>query len=689
LGCELRRAVTIQLANTGCRPLTLAGATWNGIGSGGGGNGNVNDSALYRINSVVKGRVIAPRSADSLSLLFSPSDSGTTDVALTLFSDADNAPRRTIHLLARTDVVSFTGTQRMLQFATSQADTPLLDSSLVLANTGSKAITWPATPQAVGTSKAFVIERIEPPTAAPRATSRVTVRFLGGANGFTASETWRVATVECPDVAASIALTASVEKKPRIALATPSNVALPLPEASIALPTLLCESFKDTSIIIGSVGSDDLAQVQVQIDDNAGGAFSLLKQPKTTIPRGAQDTLTLRFRPRTTGAFTGRVRVSSNDTLQPALTLTVQARKDSASLRILQPSVELPSVAENTSSATSLAVQNTGTVPLVWPVPISFSTTSSNGVFVIDQATPNPTLAGGTAHVRVRFLGSMASGAGTPIALNASITDSCGRQYPFTASVRVVAGAVAMPQRIEIAPREEQEFPIKAVLRGGIEAGLPLTMRLRVDNATLVEAISPALEGVAVQGRQGNERELRFTGTVPMSIQQDSVLVRLRVRGLLGNDTTTTVRAESVQVAGVDLERPVGNTTGGSTGNPPTGNSTTGNATTQVRIVGLNYVGGLRLFYPRAGTLLVVRVVKATPNPASDLITLTIEASEATEVELRAVDVLGRRVALGKRSVHAGLQTVELSTVDMPTGWNVLEALAPSSFHTLPLIIVR
>jgi WD40 repeat protein len=666
LGCERQRAVTLLMQNTGCRPLTVQGITWNSP-----------DSALYRLTSDLRNRVIASGGQDSLSLLFTPKDTGNTNTTLTLFTDADNTPRKVIRLLARTDNYAFTATVQGIRFETAQADTRI-DTTFTLANTGSKPITWPRTPIPIATNNAFVIQSIEPSTTAPLATSRVTVRFLGGAEGFSASEIWRVATVECPDVANTIALSASVEKKPRIALSIPTTSAL-------TLPTLLCEAFKDTNIVLRSTGSDDLTQVQILLDDNAGGAFILTKQPKSVIPRGAQDTLTLRFRPlaaQPVGNFTGRIRILTNDAAQPAITLAVQARKDSTGIRILQTALSLPAVPENTPSALSFAVQNTGTVPLRWNLPVRLNNPANphQHAFVLEQATPNPTPAGGTAQVLLRFLGGTAANQSNPLTLNASISDTCGRVYPFIASVRVIAGTLQMPDSIELAPREEQDILLKARIRGGIEAGLPMTVRLRLSNATLMDVLSPQAASASLQGQ---ERVITFTGLVPSGITSDSVLLRLRVRGLLGNDTATTLRAESVRIAGVELERP------------------TIGSTTQVHMAGFNRVGGLRLYYPKA----IVKVLKASPNPVRehDHIMLTLEASEATEAEFRLVDMLGRRTPLGKRTLVAGVQVVELSTIEqspvgisptvrataLSSGWNVLEVLSVSGVQIIPIIIVR
>jgi hypothetical protein len=135
---------------------------------------------------------------------------------------------------------------------------------------------------------------------------------------------------------------------------------------------------------------------------------------------------------------------------------------------------------------------------------------------------------------------------------------------------------------------------------------------------------------------------LKFNAVIPASGESEPLL-RLHVRSLLGNATTTTILLDRGFVSGVQVQ---------SLG------------TTLYRSRGVNYAGGApRLIYTPYLTALAI-----APNPIGEQVTLSLTARESMPLVVEMTDILGKRHTLYEGRLEACSGAVEIPTRGIPSG---------------------
>jgi WD40 repeat protein len=139
-----------------------------------------------------------------------------------------------------------------------------------------------------------------------------------------------------------------------------------------------------------------------------------------TIASGVNRVLRVRFLARSFGSKQALIAVWSNaldsTNSRTLLLIPVQGTRDTSSLQFGDNNFSLYNLPPNTVIDTSFSLVNTGTVP------VSITTPSTLGKFIIQSCIPNPIPAGVNARISLRFMGGDTSQSYTE---NYSVSDSC------------------------------------------------------------------------------------------------------------------------------------------------------------------------------------------------------------------------------------------------------------------------
>lgn len=596
---------------------------------------------------------LKPQGITQLDFLFQALDTGARTATLVLKTN-DTATARNgeirVLLIGRKDSVGFLLTRPPRRLTTVEENTPLFDT-LTIRNTGTVPLAWTntANPQAslpFRVDSTFTIERIEPIITPPQGSSSMVVRFSGGVAGFAAPRLIPLqgASTLAPACSRPLPLTVvgEVRKEPRLAaIADVSS-------------RLLCENATTLTIRLASVGTDDVVVSSLEFLDNPNGIVSIISPQNrmmTIAARTGRDSIVITARTAQTGLFTARVRIRSNAANMPDDTVTITIRKDSSGLQAIPSALDFGGFTANTPASRTVSIVNTGTIAQGFRLPLRA------GMFVVDSLGMNPLPGNSQTQARVSFAGGMGGVERDTL----RVADSCGRVLVLPLQARVVSGVMALPDTVGLASNDEAELPIMLTNRKGVERGMEAVVRVKIDNATLVEVLSPLASDVE---RKQDRLWLTYRTLIPSEDSKEALL-RLRLRGLLGNATTTTVRVDSVVVGGVVLSTP------------------SGTATTHYRVLGLNYAGaGVRLLYtPR------VQVIAIAPNPSAEDVSMQLRLKEATGVVVQVMDMLGHRRLLFEGELPQGEQTLRLNTADLASGVYALEIRAGSETITTIITI--
>ncbi len=640
LSCASETRSTITISNDGDADLRIDAFAVEGV----------NKFDFPKDSIRLGATTLKPQGTTQLDFLFQALDTGARTATLVLKTN-DTATARNgeirVVLVGRKDSVGFVLNRQPRSLTTVDENTPLYDT-LTIRNTGTVPLAWTntANPQAslpFRIDTAFTIERIEPVITPPQGSSNVVVRFRGGVAGFLAERQILLqgSSTLAPVCSRPLALTVvgEVRKEPRLA------------QVADVSSRLLCENTTTLTIRLASVGTDDVLIQSVDLVENPSSVFSNIQKPSRIAARTGRDSIVITARTAQTGLFTAKVRILSNAANLPVDTVLVAVRKDSSGLQAIPSAFDFGGFAANTSVSRTVSIVNTGTIAQGFGLPLRA------GVFVVDSLGINPLPGNSQTQARVRFAG----GTGGVERDTLRVADSCGRVLMLPLQARVISGVVALPDTVALASNEESELPILLANRKGVERGMEAEVRVKIGNATLVEVLSPLASGVE---RKQDSLWLTYRMMIPSEDSKDA-LVRLRVRGLLGNATTTTVRVDSAVVGGVVLSTP------------------SYAATTHYRVLGLNFAGGgVRLLYvPR------VQVIAIAPNPSAEDVSVRLRLKEATSMVVQVVDMLGHRCLLFEGDVREGEQALRLKTSDLASGVYALEIRAGSETITTMMTV--
>ncbi|MCS6809400.1 MAG: hypothetical protein RML40_11445, partial [Bacteroidota bacterium] len=496
---------------------------------------------------------------------------------------------------------------------------------VIIRNVGTQPLQWQEYRTPVFIDPLFRIERIEPIVTLPGDSSRLLLRFAGIRTSETTTNSYTLRNSLC-----AIAQTLSFS-----AGAMPQAILEPAEEVRVRL---LCEAERTILIPLHNVGTAPLQFMEPpRVLNDTANEVRILDVPVSVAP-GERQVLQLHIRPLQVGTRVFRLVIVSNDNLRPRREVLVTVTKDSSLLQFETSRVELGIVRFGERMHGRVRLFNRGTVEQH-----AIATLRTSGLY-LDSIIPHPIPAGRSADIYVHMIPTTSNAVNGVVAGILSVQDSCRRESSVEFRALPLDAALSLPDSIVLAPREEVAVPIVLHRRYGVQAGQTLKFVVRIANTSLVQVVSPSImeQGLRENRVVDGARHLSFQHTV--SAISDTVVV-IRLRGLLGSDSLTTLRIDSAALQGIPIH----------------------GATAYIRIRGINYAGGSpRLYYTPA-----VRVV--VQNPAYERLAIRMEALETAYVTLRLVSILGHSVHIIERTVEAGQSDIVVPLGSMPAGVYALE----------------
>jgi WD40 repeat protein len=625
--CENEQTQRAELLNTGRADLRIDSIyVESSIGAG----RSPNPDFLVRLDNAAPfpvriGGVQTIAQVFFLNIVFRPQASGLRENWLVFHSNDTTGGSRGITRILLTgfrQLAAFTLTPDVVRFQV-QSDFMRDTTSVILTNTGTERLVWQGFPRTI--DPLFSLERIEPAVTPPQGTSRVVLRFSGSRMNENTSGSYTLSNPLCN---AAQVLRFSAGSAPEAALASVQSLSA----------RLLCAADTTLQLTLLNTGNAPLTFSEApRVLDDAFGEVRIVQTPMMIAP-GATGTLRVNIRPQRTGTRSVRVLLATNDRFTPQQEPRITFTKDSSGLVFEPVMLNLGNIRIGESIRRTVRVRNVGTVE-------QRINTGLQGTNVVgDSVTPNPIPAGGSAEIIVRMMPTNAMIMNGIFSGSLSLQDSCARVSILTVRGTVQDGEIAMPDTLQLAPLQEAQFPIFLRKRTGLSAGDTVHLTFRIANTSLLQVLSPTstAQGLRENRVSGGARILRLS--LPVQAVSDT-LVSLRLRGLLGNDSSTTLHIDSARVGETALRGSV----------------------SRFRTVGLNFAGSApRLYFAPS-----VRFV--APNPASGRISVKIDAVESALISLHLVNVLGQSLTLFEGSIGAGEQDIELPLDEVPTGTYSLE----------------
>lgn len=268
----------------------------------------------------------------------------------------------------------------------------------------------------------------------PGDTSFVTVRFLGAMAGqyltYSTSPIDRI----CNVVGPLFTLEARTAQNPPNITVTPSGISTrPIDFGDFACANTDAP-YKDTTLNVYNSG-----QVTLRV---TGASFTLpdyqiisptmlSESTPLLVPFNQSRDIIVRYTPRISMPNDRTARLTLFSNAQTGITtVTVTALKDSVNLSVSAQDLDFGTITRGAPALTrTLTITNTGTIAKAWLLPA----TLANG-YVVESITPNPTPAGGTSQVTVRFANTSVAGQFSAVW---NMVDDCSRQTPVTMRINI------------------------------------------------------------------------------------------------------------------------------------------------------------------------------------------------------------------------------------------------------------
>lgn len=640
--CETERTQPVQILNAGRRALRIDSAFIEPrVGAG---RSPTTDFVIRAESAPSFPATVAGVDSVSVPLQFSisfrPRATGLRDNWLVLYSnDTTSSPDGIVRvrLSGVSETASFTLSPSLLRFSTVTDFTPVRDSVLIL-NTGTKPLVWQGFPRIL--DSLFTLERVEPSTTLPGGSSKAFIRFVGINRNDNILREFTLTNALCN---ASQTVRFAAGTVPQGTLGALRDVAV----------RLLCDNERRIAISLENVGTATLSFPEQPRFLNDTLREATVSRAPTALGAGQRDSIIVLLNSQSVGARTLRLQITTNDPLSPRTELRILLTKDSSALRLQPTSIDLGNISDGTPLTRSITIENNGTIEQRVAVPLQV------GNLVMEALAPNPILPGGRATAQIRFTPVTSAAVGGILTGSLMLRDSCAHESIFTVNARLTDGEFALPDSIKLAPLGEVDVPILLRRRSGIAVGTTATFRLRIANTSLLQVLSPtqAAQGVLQNRVENGARILRFSVNVA-SINESEPIVTLRLRGLLGNDSLTTLTLDSAFAGGTPVR----------------------GSQSRFQTIGLNYSGGKpRLYFTPLITLVA-------PNPASDELLVRLSALELSSISLRIVNILGQTTEFFVGSVDAGERDFRFDLSPFPTGAYLLELRSQSLINpALPL----
>ncbi len=118
---------------------------------------------------------------------------------------------------------------------------------------------------------------------------------------------------------------------------------------------------------LSNLGNATLNITSISLTGANAGSFTLNNGCRATLAAGRSCTLTVRFRPTLTGPMTAAVSISTNDPINPALTVALSGTGASPIATVTPLILPFGNVTRGTlSGPLTVTMSNTGTVPLTF-----------------------------------------------------------------------------------------------------------------------------------------------------------------------------------------------------------------------------------------------------------------------------------------------------------------------------------
>ena len=366
---------SVSLTNTGTAAVNISNATISG------------GAAFTVVGANPSGKVPVGQSA-SVKIQFAPKSDSAATASLTITSDASDSPL-TIPLSGIGTQAQLSATPSSINFGTVVKGTSN-SQTITLQNTGNTPLTFSqVTPSGTG----FTITGISTSTVIPPGGSvTFNVIFTPGSTA-TTSGTVTLTTNGTPS---SLVITLSGAGS--TAKANPGTGVLSASSTSLSFVNTAVGGTGAQSVSLTNTGT---AAVNISTATISSGAASFAivgGSPSGSIPVGQSTSVQVQFAPKSGGAVTGSMTITSDASDSP-LTIPLSGTGTQAHLSATPSSVNFGTVVRGTSNSQTITLQNTGNSPLTF----SQVTPSGTGFTITGISTSTVIPPGGSVTFNVIF----------------------------------------------------------------------------------------------------------------------------------------------------------------------------------------------------------------------------------------------------------------------------------------------
>jgi hypothetical protein len=422
--------------------------------------------------------------------------------------------------------------------------------------------------------------------------------------------------------------------------------------------TLLCQSFDTIDVVIKNPGTDVLTIKEAIISGKNADEFSLVEEFRVlNVIQGKQDTIKMLFIPKAIGHKEAKLELSSNSSNQSAFSLDIFADKDSSNFYLSDTQLSFETYLENQEMTKSLEIFNTGTRELNWQVPVSLN------YFTIESIKPNPTPAGESSVVDIRFNGAKDGNYNETFTF---IEEYCGRSQTLNLKANIDSdaypNAIIEINDISAYPGDVIEVPIILKSKEYLDAAGVSSLKAELAfNSTLLYPLDiPMSENT-------NSIGMITLNNLPVNLEKGDVLESVRFTVGLGNSDGCDIVLSNTEA--VD------------------GNADISTINGHFTLLGICEEGGKRLINPftEAG------IISIKPNPVENEIEVEFTTSEKGFTEIALYNILGEKVRpiFLEYINETGIKTINQSTDDLSPGYYLLVFRSETKTETYTIMIVR
>lgn len=642
---------TLLLRNIGSEILTIDSARISGP-----------HASEFTLLDPLDGRTLLPGDTTSFRVRYAPAGIGDRRAAVTIYSNASNAPSLVIDLRARRDTAALRSLVDTLDFGlTPECSSSPREEIIRLRNDGTVADTI-VTVDLGGVGQYSITPGL-PIIIAPGTEQEIRVRFAPSGNG-SFPTTLLLGGAPC-GVQAQLELRGSQ-----------SSVGLALSHTAIDFDTLfICNGYAERNVVLTNTGGlpDTISTVEL----DGASAFTTTNTFPLVIAPGATDTIHLRFTATASGLFTSKMTVRWHP-CDKADEVDLSGRVVTPSTRLGADTLDFGSLSVDSTVGRSFVIHNSGDVsrrllPLdlsAWP-----------GLTVFSPSLPTTILPGDSVVVIVRWKPSRADTLHDSAVV--MLNDPCG-----TSTNIFLRGEARRPVDLSgdftlVAPDtlalvdDIFTFPISASngrnLQGVTPTALEFVIRSRYtlfDPRSVKTDLAGASATIIHNRIVGTERFIRVRLTLgTATLPNNGELLRIQSLALLGDTDRTALTLDSVTAT-----------------MPPSSSLTIATKDGSYQTLGICRTGGERYIRLRGG--LATRIVR--PNPTNSDATLEYTTGRDMQVQIAVYDLYGSTVAiLQDEAVSSGTHTATFHGGGVASGLYRIEVRSEGETASQWIMVIR